>query len=134
MYGAMVELLLPEVDKVFYLDTEVQGILGNSFLFSSILALMPIFIVCTWSLCRANKKAEKFSIAIIVVVLTFLAVFIRQQVLAAYLKKLSYAYDMTPDDVKLTNPLSKLDFEPYMFAGLCAGCIINVILYRRRNK
>lgn len=134
LYGGIVELLLPDVDKVFYQDVEAKGIFGNSFLFSFLLALMPIFIVCTWGLCRAYKKADRFSIASIAIVFTFLAVFVRQHILAAYLKRLSLSSEMAPDDLTISYPLNRLNFEWYMFAGLCAGCIIASILYRRKRK
>jgi hypothetical protein len=134
LYGAIVEVVLPNDEKIFYQDIGAKGVFGNSFLFSFLLALMPIFIVCTWGLCRAYEKADRFSIASIVIVFAFLSVFVRQHVLAAYLKRLSLSTEMAPDDLTISYPLNRLNFEWYMFAGLCAGCIIACILYRRRRN
>ncbi len=134
LYGAIVKLLLPDEDRVFYQEMGAKGVLATSFLFSLLLALMPIFIVCTWGLCKASNQSDRFSIASIVIVFTFLAVFVRQHLLTAYLKKLSFSTEMSPDDLTISYPLYRLNFEWYMFAGLCAGCIIACILYRRKKN
>ena len=134
LYSIIVELLLSETDRVFYQDVEAKGLFGSSFMFSFLLALMPIFILCIWNLCRVNKKSDRISIASIVIVFTFLAVFIRQQILAAYIKRLSHITETNLDDIKISYPLNRLNFESYMLAGLCTGCVLAYMLYRRTKK
>ncbi len=133
LYGSIAGFLLPDVDGVSYQVTELSHSFTDALTFSFILALVPVFIFITWAVCRASNYQERFTIATLIIVITLLTVFVRQQILYFHLKRLSQGSSADAADFIVAYPLNESDFELYLFAGLLGGCIITSVAYLRKK-
>jgi hypothetical protein len=132
-YGSVKKILLPDADGGSHHVTELNGSFIGSLNFSLILALIPACIVITSAICRARNYQERFTVASLIIVITLLTVFVRQQILHFHLQSTSEGFYADAADFGVRHLLNETDFEMYMLAGLLGGCIITCIIYTRKK-
>lgn len=132
-YEMFFNLVVPEVSGAFYQVIAVNGVFWRKILFSFVLALVPFFILFTWKFSSLNASNKKFATVLLVLICMVLVIIARQQSIRYYLDGLTKNLTNKADKVQVSYPVDELYFEYFMFAGLCAGCVLSYFLLRPKK-
>jgi glucan phosphoethanolaminetransferase (alkaline phosphatase superfamily) len=130
---------LPIVKNVHYLDTPMNGHFLKVLVFSVVIGLIPLTLVLIWKLANILSLKKRMVTALLIISFTFLGALTRYQMIRSEAKKISEVWNeenkITPQTLEPFIPLSKVNIEIYMLAGLLTGSVVTYfIFYRKQNK
>lgn len=133
-FGDLFEFMLPKVDNGYYSSTNFFEQFRIVLLSSLTFGLIPFFALLTWRITPIVSKKEKIISILIVLTSMALAILVRQQMIRSYFSSMARGLNSASEKVTINYPLSKINFEYYLFTGLCIGCIISYVVFKQKSK
>jgi len=135
-------LMLPIVNDVKYLDTDLSMPLWDSLVFGLTLALIPAATVLVWKLAPIFNNQRKVLTACIIVLTMMVFVIIRREVVKSQLRNLKpsttidYSNPASPvqKSIELLFPIVDLNFEYFVLIGLISGSTISLFALKEKKK
>jgi hypothetical protein len=124
----------PQVDGILFQITEHSAAVKTSVLFSSTLALIPVLMVLTWRLAHIIELNKKIASALVILIFIVTGIFARHQEVKIYFTTVVKPAVLTNGRTSMTYPIDPVNFVYYIFSGLCIGCIVSYILFKKKRS
>ncbi len=114
--------------------TEHNATVKTSILFSFTLALIPILMVLTWRLAHIISLNKKIASALVILIFIIIGIFARHQEVKIYFTSVVKPAVLINGKTSITYSIDPVNFVYYIFSGLCIGCIISYILFKKKRS
>lgn len=124
----------PQVDGILFQITEHNATVKTSVLFSLTLALIPILMVLTWRLAQISSLNKKIASVLVILIFIVIGIFARHQEVKIYFTTVVKPVILTNGKTSITYSIDPVNFVYYIFSGLCVGCIVSYILFKKKQS
>lgn len=131
--GYILEPILPLTGGVTYRVNTVQAPFYSVFIFSIVLALIPLLLFVTWEVAGIQAFKHKLISVAIVITCSLLAIIIRRQMIKLELKSSISKNNFQGNQYDISFPLDNVYFEYYALGGMITGCLIAYFIFKNKK-
>jgi len=131
-YGYVYALLVPDVYGLQY-TAGIESIEQKHLTFALIAAAIPVTVYLTWRLIPLYSADKKLFSVFIIALSIFLFVYLRHKNLLNSFKEMKESLINKTSGTIINIPLTELDFENYIAAGLIAGCLFSFLVFHNKT-
>ncbi len=132
-FSDLFEFMLPKADNGYYSETDFFEHFRIALVFSLVFGLMPFFLLLIWRVTPIISKKQKMISILIILASITLSILVRQQMIRSYFSTMARGLNTANEKFTVNYPISKINFEFYLFIGLCIGCIISYSVFKQKK-
>ena len=134
LFSQIFSFFEPNIDGIFFQITDYRGKLQTSFLFSLLLAFMPVIIILAWQFGPVRSPFRRGCFITITLAVTMAAVFLRHMEVKTYFSRVVRPDLLAQNRLPMQYPINPVNFVYYMIGGFLIGIIISFFLFRQKYQ
>ena len=123
----------PSIEGISFDITNGSGVINTSWLFSSVLFLIPILIYVVWKLAPIHSPRRRIASILIVLLFVSIAIFVRHQEVRTYFTRVVLPALLTNGKTNINYSIDPVNFVYYLFGGLIFGWLLSWMLLKQKS-